>query len=168
MEPPYLDEVDVYIRHGADPGQPQDYRRISVGDHTPMAAQPLPTALMTAPLLIEPDASLHIVIRVHSYSAHNMAAQLVSPQQLLAKTARHLVASKQQAEKSLNSERRIRDEQGRFIYTISHEYRSLGPGPLPGAAHCPRPRRRGYPCHRPHRSLHHYPEIAFFHGDRDR
>lgn len=91
MEPPYLDEVDVYIHDGTASGQPQDYRRISVGDHTPVAAQPLPTALMTVPLLIEPGASLHLVIRVHSYSAHNLSAQLVSPQELLAKTARHLV-----------------------------------------------------------------------------
>lgn len=52
MDPPYLDEVDVYIRDGVDPGQAQDYRRISVGDHTPVAAQPLPTALMTVPLSI--------------------------------------------------------------------------------------------------------------------
>ena len=91
MAPPYLDEVDVYIRAGADPGQAQDYRLISVGDHTPVAAQPLPTALMTVPLLIDPGAPLHIVIRVHSHSAHNLAAQLVSPQELIAKTAWHQV-----------------------------------------------------------------------------
>ena len=91
MEPPYLDEVDVYIRDGAAPGQAQDYRRISVGDHTPVAAQPLPTALMTVPLLIDPGATLHLFIRVHSYSSHNLSAQLVSPQELLAKTARHQI-----------------------------------------------------------------------------
>jgi two-component system, sensor histidine kinase LadS len=91
MEPPYLDEVDVYLRDGADPGQPQDYRRISVGDHTPVAAQPLPSALMTVPLLIEPGASLHLFHPRSQYSAHNLAAQLLSPQELVAKTARHLV-----------------------------------------------------------------------------
>ncbi|WP_168926825.1 sensor histidine kinase [Nitrincola schmidtii] len=91
MEPPYLDEVDVYIRDGVEPGQPQDYRRVSVGDHTPVANQPLPTALMTVPLLIEPGASINIFIRVHSYSAHNLAAQLVSPSELHTKTARHLL-----------------------------------------------------------------------------
>lgn len=91
MEPPYLDEVDVYIKAGSDLGQAQDYRRISVGDHTPVAAQPLPTALMAVPLLIEPGDSLHLFIRVHSYSSHNLAAQLVSPQEFLAKTGRHQI-----------------------------------------------------------------------------
>lgn len=91
MDPPYLDEVDVYIRDDAYPAQPQNYRLVRVGDHTPVAAQPLPTALMTVPLAIEPGASLHILIRVRSYSAHNLAVQLLSPQELLSKTGRHQV-----------------------------------------------------------------------------
>lgn len=91
MEPPYLDEVDVYVKTGAESGQSEDYRRFSVGDHAPVAAQPLPTALMTVPLSIAPGSSQRIFIRVHSFSSHNLAAQLVSPSQLVAKTSWHQI-----------------------------------------------------------------------------
>jgi len=90
MTPPYLDEVDVYVLSGSDPSQPEDYMRFSVGDHTPLALQPLPTALMTVPLSISPGSSQTIFIRIHSFSAHNLNANLVSPQEFITKISQQL------------------------------------------------------------------------------
>lgn len=91
MKPPYLDDVDVYVGKGVDSRQPAAYQRFSVGDQIPVAEQPLPTALMTVPLSLEPGASLRLFIRVHSFSAHNLDVSLVSHRQLLVRTSSHLI-----------------------------------------------------------------------------
>lgn len=90
MSPPFLDEVDVYLSNGADPDLPATYRRYAVGDHTPVAEQPVPTALMAVPLSIAPGASLRVFIRVHSFSAHILFASLVSPREFQRRISSHV------------------------------------------------------------------------------
>jgi len=90
LSPPFLDEVDVYVGVGDNPAHAEKYAHYAVGDHEPVTALALPSALMMVPLPIEQGVSLRIFIRVHSFSTHRLTAELVSQGQLVAKSTHHI------------------------------------------------------------------------------
>jgi signal transduction histidine kinase len=89
LSPPTLDEVDAYVQIGGDRENPGNYRHYALGDHAPMADKPLPYALASFPVHLEPASSLRIYLRVRAKGAHALRAELLSPDAAQASNIRH-------------------------------------------------------------------------------
>lgn len=90
LSPPTLDELDVYVE--PDPPErmvPGGWVRYSLGDHAPMAGKPIPGALPSFPLSLEPQSHVRVYLRIRSKGAHALRAELDAPEQAQATSLWH-------------------------------------------------------------------------------
>lgn len=71
FSPPTLDELDVYLNNTAgDQEDPDNFYHYALGDHAPMAGKPLPYALASLPVRLEPATHIRLYVRIRSKGAH--------------------------------------------------------------------------------------------------
>ncbi|TLU54101.1 MAG: GHKL domain-containing protein [Chlorobium sp.] len=79
LYPPYLDHVTVFIQTGHDQSSASSWRKILLGDHTPVADRPVPNADFLAPLLLPLETPVTIYVRVQAISSLNFGASVHTP-----------------------------------------------------------------------------------------
>lgn len=90
LSPPTLDELDVYVEQDT-PGRliQSGWGRYALGDHAPMAGKPIPGALPSFSLSLEPQSHVRVYLRIRSKGAHALRAELDAPAQAQATSLWH-------------------------------------------------------------------------------
>lgn len=83
LGPQFLDSITIHIQTGSNPADPDDYRTIQAGDHTPLDGQAPLSSDYLIPFTLVPDTPCTVYLRVQSTSAVTLAGSIHTPASII-------------------------------------------------------------------------------------
>jgi len=87
LDPPFVDEVTVYLQTGPDRADPASYTVYNLGDHTPVANKPVRHPCMIVPIRLPADQQRQVFIRVKTLGTHTLKGRLLPADILITDTS---------------------------------------------------------------------------------
>jgi signal transduction histidine kinase len=82
LEPPFINQLSVFVQETGRSDLASSYRRLEVGDHTAIKDRPMPHAAMVVPVSVDDDNERRVYIRAQTTSNHGLGGAFVTAERL--------------------------------------------------------------------------------------